>query len=191
MNTRLANPAPFGIAGFSFALWMFCMIKAGWFGTDSMGLVLAVAFTFGGSALLIAGIMEYFRGNTFGTVMFLSYSALWWSFALYKDFFFSKVPEAFMGWYLLVWGVFTLYMWIASFGSTRSMQFFLLALAVTFGLLALGSWGLDGLSYIGGYTGLLTGVLGFYLSATEVIKATTADQVKELSQPIDTSEIHA
>lgn len=173
MNGRLSNPAPLGLAGFAFTTWMLSMINAGWFSPDGMGDVLALAFAYGGTAQIIAGILEYPRGNTFGTTAFISYGAFWWSFALYAAFFASKVPEGFLGWYLFVWGVFTFYMWIGSLRTSKALQAVFLALWITYLLLAIGEWTHGvGFTRVGGYTGLITALAAFYASAAAVINDT-------------------
>lgn len=173
MDKSFANPAPLGLIGFASTTWLLSMHNAGWFGGDVIGLVLAMAFAFGGTAQFVAGILEYPKGNTFGTVAFISYGAFWWSFALFVQFLAGKVPAAFVGWYLFVWGVFTFYMWIASLRTNRALQLIFLALWITFLLLAIGEWsGATGFTHVGGYTGLVTALLAAYLSAAEVINDT-------------------
>ncbi|HEY1610691.1 MAG TPA: acetate uptake transporter [Paraburkholderia sp.] len=164
------NPAPLGLAGFALTTWLLSMINAGWFSGDALNLVLACAFAYGGTAQMIAGIMELPRGNTFGATAFISYGAFWWSFALFVVFLHDKVPAAFVGWYLFLWGVFTFYMWIGTFRSPKALQAIFLALWITFFLLAAGDWtGSAALHVAGGYVGLVTAVLAFYLSAAEII----------------------
>lgn len=167
---RFSNPAPLGLAGFALTTWLLSMINAGWFSGDAMGMVLAVAMAYGGTAQIIAGVMELPRGNTFGATAFVSYGAFWWSFALFVLFLHDKVPGAFVGWYLFMWGVFTFYMWLGTWRAARALQLIFLALWITFFLLAAGEWtGIAGLHTAGGYTGLLTALLAFYLSAAEII----------------------
>lgn len=169
-SANFANPAPLGLIGFGSTTWLLSMHNAGWFSGDAIGLILAMAFAFGGSAQIIAGILEYPKGNTFGFVAFISYGAFWWSFALFVHFFAGKVPESFVGWYLAIWGLFTFYMWIASLRTNMALQLVFLALWITFLLLALGAWmGTAGLTHAGGYVGMLTALLAIYLSAAEVI----------------------
>jgi len=173
MERKLSNPAPLGLAGFAFTTWMLSMINAGWFSAAGMGDVLALAFAYGGTAQIIAGVLEFPRGNTFGTTAFVSYGAFWWSFALFIAFFSAQVPEGFLGWYLFVWGVFTFYMWIGSLHTNRALQLVLLALWITYLLLAIGDWSQNTLiTRIGGYTGLITALLAFYASAAELINDT-------------------
>ena len=167
---RFSNPAPLGLAGFALTTWLLSMINAGWFSGDAMGMVLAVAMAYGGTAQIIAGVMELPRGNTFGATAFVSYGAFWWSFALFVLFLHAKVPGAFVGWYLFMWGVFTFYMWLGTWRAARALQLIFLALWITYFLLAAGEWtGIAGLHTAGGYTGLLTALLAFYLSAAEII----------------------
>jgi succinate-acetate transporter protein len=168
MNLR-ANPAPLGLAGFAFTTWMLSMINAGWYPATGMQLVLALAFAYGGTAQLVAGALEFPRGNTFGTTAFFSYGAFWWSFAIFVLFFGGKAPAPFVGWYLFVWGIFTFYMWIGTFRLDTALQLVFLALWLTFVLLALGTWGITFLSKVGGYVGLITAILAFYASAAQVI----------------------
>lgn len=145
------------------------MMNAGWYGPTGMGMVIALAMAYGGTAQLVAGVLEYRRGNTFGTVAFFSYGAFWWSFALFAHYFGASVPAAFVGWYLFVWGIFTFYMWIATFRTNMALQLVFLALWVTFVLLAIGDWGMTSMTTVGGYVGLITAIFAFYLSAAEVI----------------------
>ncbi|WP_235993610.1 acetate uptake transporter [Paraburkholderia solitsugae] len=173
-----------GLAGFALTTWLLSMINAGWFSGESMGLVLACALAYGGTAQAIAGMMELPRGNTFGATAFLSYAAFWWSFALFVLFLHDKVPPAFVGWYLFLWGVFTFYMWLATFRSPRALQFIFLALWITFGLLAGGEWTGSGLVRMaGGYMGLVTAALAFYLSAADVINEVHGRVVLPVGDP--------
>jgi succinate-acetate transporter protein len=184
IRPALANPAPLGLAGFALTTWLLSMINAGWFSGESMGLVLACALAYGGTAQAIAGMMELPRGNTFGATAFLSYGAFWWSFALFVLFLHDKVPPAFVGWYLFLWGVFTFYMWLATFRSPRALQFIFLALWITFGLLAGGEWTGSGLVRMaGGYMGLVTAALAFYLSAADVINEVHGRVVLPVGDP--------
>ena len=183
-RTTFSNPAPLGLAGFALTTWLLSMINAGWYTGDAMNLVLAVALAFGGTAQMIAGAMELPRGNTFGATAFISYGAFWWSFALFVLFLHDKVPASFVGWYLFLWGVFTFYMWIASLKAPRALQLVFLALWITFFLLAAGDWtGMAALHIAGGYGGLITAALAFYLSAAEVINETHQRTVLPIGAP--------
>lgn len=182
MHNKTTNPASLGLAAFALTTWLLSMINAGWYNADSMGMVLAVALAFGGSAQAIAGLMEIPRGNTFGATAFLSYGAFWWSFALFALFLHDKVPASFAGWYLFLWGAFTFYMWIATLRSSRVLQLLFLALWMTFLVLAVSEWtGLVWMHHAGGYAGMVTALLAFYLSAAEIINETLGQYVLPVS----------
>lgn len=181
---KLANPAPLGLSGFALTTWMLSMVNAGWFTGASVPLVLASAFAFGGTAQFCAGLMEMPRGNTFGFVAFCSYGAFWWTFALFVQFFAAKVPPEFVGWWLTMWGVFTCFMWVGSLALNRAVQLVFLALWITFFLLGAGDlFGISALHVAGGYGGLITAALAFYLAAAEVINETHGHVVLPIGAP--------
>lgn len=184
MKTSAPNPAALGLAGFALTTWLLSMINAGWFGGEALGLVLACALAFGGSAQAIAGLIEIPRGNTFGATAFIAYGAFWWSLALYLMYLHEHVVPAFVGWYLLLWGVFTLYMWIATWRASRVLQLLFLALWITFFLLAASEWtGSLLIHHAGGYAGLFTALVAFYLSAAEIINETHGRSVLPTGAP--------
>ena len=61
--------------GFGMTTVLLNMHNAGWFELGSM--ILAMGIFYGGVAQIIAGIMEWKKGNTFGTTAFTSYGLFW------------------------------------------------------------------------------------------------------------------
>ena len=61
--------------GFGMTTVLLNMHNAGWFGLGTM--ILAMGVFYGGIAQIIAGIMEWKKGNTFGTTAFTSYGLFW------------------------------------------------------------------------------------------------------------------
>ena len=170
---KLANPAPLGLFGFALTTWLLSMVNAGWLPGPSVPIVVAMAFAFGGTAQFCAGLMEMVTGNSFGFIAFCSYGAFWWSFALFVTFFAKAVPAEAVAWYLFAWGAFTFMMWIASFALNRTIFLIFLALWPTFLLLGLGDLlGNPKVEVWGGYGGLITALLAFYLAAAEIINET-------------------
>ena len=86
---------------------------------------------------------EFRTGNTFGAVAFSSFGAFWLSFWAYLTFFAAEVPPenvaAALGLYLVAWGIFTTYMFVASLRTTVAVAAVFLLLAVTFFLLGIGN----------------------------------------------------
>ena len=171
---KTANPAPLGLFGFAFTTWMLCMFNVKWWGIETFPLMCSTAFVFGGTAQFVAGLMEYPRGNTFGTVAFCSYGCFWFAFALYLMAFGGKGPLNYLGAWLVIWAVFTFVLWIATLkAGGRALQLVFLTLWVAFLLLGLSHLlpkdiG-DVLHTTGGYVGLLCAALAFYLASAQVL----------------------
>jgi succinate-acetate transporter protein len=183
---KLANPAPLGLFGFALTTWLLCLVNAGFLPGTSVPVVLAMAIAFGGTAQFCAGLMEMAKGNSFGFVAFCSYGAFWWSFALFVEFFAKGVPAAAVGWYLLAWGAFTFAMWIGTFALNRALFLIFLVLWITFALLGFSDLlGIASLGTLGGYGGLLTALLAFYLGAAEIINETHGHTVLPIGAPDD------
>jgi succinate-acetate transporter protein len=181
---KLANPAPLGLTGFALTTWMLSLVNAGFYAGTDVPMVLALAFAFGGTAQFFAGLAELPRGNTFGFTAFCSYGAFWWSFALFVKFLAAGVSAPFVAWYLTMWGVFTLFMWVGSLRLSRALQSVFLALWLTFFVLAAGDFtGNVTVHHVGGYLGLLTAVLAFYVAAAEVINETWGRAVLPVGAP--------
>lgn len=175
MSNRLANPSSLGFAGFAITLWMVSMINAGWFGTTTPhNMNLMLAFTFGGTAMALAGLMEYLRGRTLDMFLFLAFGAFWWAWALHSHGAATQAMPAtaggYVGWFFLVWAVVAFYIWIASFRDGTARLLFTLGLWLTFLALAIADWSAaSGFTVLGGYLGLITAIIGGYISAADVI----------------------
>jgi len=118
-----------------------------------------------------------------GSTAFCAIGAFWLSWALFNAFYVANVPAAFIGWYLFLflWGVFTTVMWVGTFRSNRSLQFTFLGAIFTFFLLAAGQWtAIALLRQLGGYAGMITGALAFYLASAQLIDETFSSNVLPL-----------
>ena len=167
---KFANPAPLGLFGFAATTWLLSMLNAGWFPlVQNLPLMMATAFAFGGVAQFVAGLLEYPRGNTFGFVAFTSYGAFWFSFALYIE----ALPHGsleFQGAFLVLWGVLTAGLGIATLKLNRVLQLVFLTLTVAFIVLGLSHLlHMDSLHTLGGYIGMITALLAAYQATAEVV----------------------
>ncbi|MEI7661790.1 MAG: acetate uptake transporter [Bacteroidota bacterium] len=175
MEQKSANPAPLGLMGFGMTTVLLNIHNAGFFPVS--GMILAMGIFYGGIAQVIAGILEFKKGNTFGLTAFTSYGMFWltlvalWIFpdtAAGKG---VKTPEAFMGWNLFMWGVFTFFMWLGTFGKSRVLQFVFLSLWILFFLLAIRDWAESPLTgIIAGYEGIVCGLSAIYLAMAEMLE---------------------
>jgi uncharacterized protein len=176
----VADPAPLGLAGFAFTTLLLSLVNTQILPKSTEVLVLSMALTFGGLAQFVAGMWAFKRGNTFAATAFTSYGAFWLSFYLLVVVFIPLVPKTagasdvsnFVGWYLLAWGIFTAYMFIASLAGARAVQLVFLLLAITFVVLAIGNFGTSsGTLQLGGYVGLATAAAAIYASFADVVNA--------------------
>ena len=71
MEGKLSNPAPLGLAAFGMTTVLLNLHNSGLYGLDTM--ILAMGIFYGGMGQVIAGIMEFRKGNTFGTTAFCSF----------------------------------------------------------------------------------------------------------------------
>jgi succinate-acetate transporter protein len=173
-----ANPAALGLVGFGLTTVLLSLINAGVLPAGGEGVVIPLALAYGGFIQVVAGLLEFRVGNTFGMTAFLSYGAFWWWFALLLIFAhigvidISKAGPT-VGVALLLWGVLTLYLWIGTFRLPRILFAIFLTLWITFGLLALGAMqAAPGLTHAGGWLGLVCGSLAMYGSFGLVTNAT-------------------
>src|ERR1700743_1084990 len=128
---KAANPAPLGLAGFGLTTVVLSCVNAGIVPPSCVAAVVPLAFAYGGIAQLIAGVLEFKTGNTFGMVAFTSYGLFWWWFALLNwtigAGWLKAPPASAVGVTLFMWGVLTLLLWIVRFlASQAGLTVFLL-----------------------------------------------------------------
>src|ERR1700736_5669409 len=131
------NPAPLGLLGFGMTTVLLNLHNAGFYELNAM--ILAMGICYGGIAQVIAGMMEWRKGNTFATTAFISYGLFWLSLValivLTKLGWGAPSNETAMAAYLAMWGLFTLVMFIGTLRLNRALQFVFLSLTVLFFLL--------------------------------------------------------
>jgi len=137
-------------------------------------MILAMAIFYGGIMQIIAGILEFKKGNTFGAVAFSSYGAFWLSFVALKTLpvmgLTAAVDSTSMGAYLLMWGIFTTFMFIGSLRLKRGLQVVFSTLAVLFFLLALADFtGIGAIKTIAGIEGIFVGASAIYVAGAEIL----------------------
>lgn len=188
-KTVFANPAPLGLIGFGLTTVILSLINAGILPKGGEPVVLPLAFAYGGLIQMIAGLMEFRTGNTFGTVAFLSYGAFWWWFSLLILLGTHGVLDltqagSTIAVTLICWGVFTLYMWIATFRLSKALWWVFLTLWITFFLLGFGDLlGVHSLSLAGGWVGLICGLLAMYTSFALVTNSVFGRTVLPVGTP--------
>jgi len=173
--TKLANPAPLGLLGFGITTVLLNLVNSGAIPLDTV--ILAMGIAYGGLAQVIVGIMEFKKGNTFGTVAFLSYGLFWWSLVMLlvlpKLSFLSGFngPSApSLAAYFIMWGIFTFAMFFGTLKANRALQLVFGSLTVLFFMLAIAQYaGNATFTKITGIEGIICGLSAVYLGIAEVL----------------------
>lgn len=179
--TKLANPAPLGLLGFGMTTVLLNLINAGVI--PSVTVVLAMGIAYGGLAQVIVGIMEFRRGNTFGTVAFSSFGLFWWSLVILlvlpnlPYFAGFGVPSASsMAAYFAMWGLFTFAMFFGTLKANRALQFVFASLTLLFIMLTVREltnnptlFGTVTFNTITGIEGVICGLSAVYLGFAEIL----------------------
>ena len=183
---KFANPGPLGLAAFGLTTIVLSAVNAGLLPHEAVPAIVPLAFAYGGLAQIIAGILEFRTGNTFGMVAFTSYGMFWWWFAFLQwtigAGWLKAPPPVAGGTILLAWGIFTFLLWIVSFRLNKAVWSIFLLLWITFFLLAWGDFGGPS-GHAGGWFGLLTGIDALLVAFLEVLNATANRVLVPLGKP--------
>jgi len=175
VSEKTANPGALGLGAFALTTFLLSMINAEVIAPESLGMVLPMAFFYGGLAQVLAGMWEFKSGNIFGATCFTSFGAFWLGLALMKVLeatgIISAVPPAGLAVFLSAWGLFTLYATIAATRTSKALLALFVALTITFFLLAAGEY-ISGFKLAGGYLGILVALIAWYDSAAILINNT-------------------
>lgn len=172
LKDNSANPAPLGLVGFGLTTILLNIHNAGFYPNNSM--ILGMGIFVGGIAQIIAGIMESKKNNTFGMTAFIAYGSFWLSlvaiWALPKLGLAEKADEIAMGYYLLIWGIFSFGMFIGTFRLNKALQFVFGSLVVLFALLAIGDFtGNAAIKTVAGYEGIICGFSALYTAIAQIL----------------------
>ena len=175
--TPLANAGPLGLSAFAITTFLLSMVNAGLIAEGAEPIVFGMALMVGGLAQVLAGMWEFRTGNTFAGTAFVAYGAFWLSFWALVQFYVADIPKAdvgdALGLYLIAWGIFTAYMFVASFKTSRGVNVVFGLLLFTFLALGIGELAAStGLTRAGGYLGLLTAAAAAYVAMAEITNAT-------------------
>jgi succinate-acetate transporter protein len=167
------NPAPLGLLGFGMTTVLLNLRNAGFYELNSM--ILAMGICYGGLAQIIAGIMEWKKGNTFATTAFTSYGLFWLSLValvvLPKIGGGTATNDTAMAAYLAMWGLFTAVMFVGTLRLNRALQIVFATLTILFFLLAIGDFteASTGFKHLTGYEGIFCGFSAIYAGLAQVL----------------------
>ena len=172
---KVANPGPLGLLGFGMTTVLLNLHNANLLSLSIV--IVAMGIALGGLAQIIAGIRELCQGNTFAGTAFTAYGLFWWSLVLiwvnpFVESGLEAASAAAMGWYLLLWGIFTLVMFIGTLKHNRATQVVFGSLTVLFMLLALGDFtGNHAITTVAGFEGIFCGLSAIYSAMGQILNA--------------------
>jgi succinate-acetate transporter protein len=167
--------------GFGLTTIMLSLSNAGYFALGPA--ILTMGLFFGGIAQVIAGLMEYKKGNTYGMTIFCSFGFFWivvitTILAVQIGLWPKGETATGMAWLFFIWGIFTVYLLIGSLRTSRAMQITVLALTlVLFLLSASDALTMPDLKTLAGYIGLIAGAGAVYMAASYVLAETLGKDV--------------
>ncbi len=171
-----SNPAPIGLAAFGMTTILLNIHNAGFFELNVM--IMGMGIFYGGIAQIIAGCMEFRRGNTFGSTAFVSYGSFWLTLVFLWTAKETGLPAASptaMGYYLAMWGIFTAFMTIGTLKGALIGKLVFSFLTVLFALLAAANFShanaelAHSIHTIAGYVGIVCGSFALYEAVALVI----------------------
>jgi succinate-acetate transporter protein len=164
-QSNLGNPAVVGLAGFGLTTLILQFHNLGYCG---VGPIVALGLMFGGIAQMIAGFQEFKCGNNFGFSAFVSYGAFWVSLSvifLLNHFDIYKSSGTDIGWFLIVWTLYTFIMWGAALKVHGAMASTFTLLLIGFILLDLAHFGYPDLTRPAAYVLILCALNAWYMMA--------------------------
>jgi uncharacterized protein len=174
LRDTTANPAPLGLLGFGMTTVLLNLHNAGLYELNSM--IIGMGIFVGGTAQIVAGIQEWKKNNTFGATAFTAYGSFWitlvtiWLLPRTSIGTGLKPDEVSMGWFLLMWGIFTAFMFIGTLRLNRALQTVFGSLVILFFLLAAGDFtGIKSIKTIAGIEGVFCGLSAIYACAAQVL----------------------
>ncbi len=171
IQSTIANPGPLGLLGFGMTTVLLNLHNA-----EIMPLsivIVAMGAALGGAAQIIAGIMEFKKNNLFGATAFTAYGFFWLSLIMIwinpTDVMFDA-DEKSMGFYLLLWGIFSAFMFIGTLKHNKASQIVFLSLTLLFFLLSIGDFtGIHMIKVLAGWVGIFCGSAAIYNSLAQII----------------------
>jgi uncharacterized protein len=199
-GTGIADPAPLGLAAFALTTFLLSAINAGWAKTSTGFDWWGYAIAYGGLCQLLAGMWEFRNRNVFGATAFSTYGGFWIGVGLWLHFIAptAKNPVSLnrdLGWILLAFAIFNLYMLIISTQLNMAVFLVFLTLELTEIFLFIGNFTTknpalppdptnSGLIVVGGYIGVVTALVAWYTSAAGVLNGIKGRQALPVGKPL-------
>ena len=181
-SQKMANPGPLGLLGFGMTTVLLNLHNSGILPLSIV--IVGMGIALGGLAQILAGIREMRQGNTFAGTAFTAYGLFWWSLVIIWVNPFKGIEPAdakSLAFYLLLWGIFTLFMFIGTLKHNRATQVVFGSLTILFFLLSLGDFtGNHTITTIAGFEGIFCGLSAIYSAMGQILSAEYGKEVMPL-----------
>jgi uncharacterized protein len=134
----LGNPAAVGLGAFGGTTLLLQFVNLGWAGS---GVVMWMAFFFGGLAQLIVGLQEFKTGNNFGFAAFVTYGSFWLSLGgifLSVQLKLFNITGSDIGYFLIIFTLLTAIYLIGAMKQSGALSVVFLTLLIGYILLDIG-----------------------------------------------------
>jgi succinate-acetate transporter protein len=175
-----ANPTPLGLVSFGLTTVLLSIANAGLLPVEAA--IVAMAFFLGGISQTIAGIMEFFRGNTFGCSAFVAFGSFWlslfgiWVFPVLGWNKTENLPL--LGAWIGLWTIYAFLLLLGIFKGGRILTFVFVTLVIVFGSLSVYYFtGAQAICTFAGYLGIICGGSAVYLGAAIILDETAGKKI--------------
>lgn len=172
MENKKYNPGPLGLMAFGTTTILLNLHNSGIL--EMSVVIVAMGIFLGGLAQIIAGILAFKNDNTFAGTAFTAFGFFWLSLVFIWSFGdkYGVATGKDLGFYLLIWGVFTTFMAIGTKNHSTTSTLVFSSLAGLFYLLALGDFtGITVITQIAGVVGIISGTLALYEGVAQIVNA--------------------
>lgn len=179
----MGNPAVVGLAGFGLTTLLLQLHNLGLCG---LGPIIACGLIFGGAAQLMAGLQEFKVGNNFGYSAFTSYGAFWIALCiilLFNKYDIYKSSGTDIGYFLIVWTLYTAIMWVAAMRIHGAMASTFTLLLAGFILLDLAHFGYPAMTKVAAYVLILCALNAWYMMAHVIFMGIFGRDVLPVGKP--------
>jgi uncharacterized protein len=180
------NAGALGFIGFGLTTTLLSLVNAGAFPSDAM--MLGMIIFLGGFAEIVAACMLWRMGDTFAMTAFGAFGFFWMSLATITIAPALGLTPAgganAVGSYLVLWGIFTAGMFLGTLKAPKAVTLLIGMLAILF--LILGAGALAGnadITKIGGYWGIINGLVGIYIAVALVVNEANGKEMLPLFAP--------
>jgi succinate-acetate transporter protein len=174
----LGNPTPLGLVTFGLSTVLLSFANAGLYdaGTEVIGQALFV----GGVVQLVAGILEFVKGNTFGSVVFSSFGGFWivvGTNGILPGIGGPAANAGTSGTFFLLWGIYVFLLFLGVYKG-KVLALVVGSLSLLLFLLAFATYaGSGGLVAVCGWVGVICGGSALYLGCAITLLETTGKKV--------------